>query len=204
MAELKGKAVAVSIPGSFPELFARAAFEKAGIAFSDIRVAAMGSDTDRYKALMAGVVDGAIISSEFEPIAKDRIRNLMPAAEVMPDFVRLCVQMTGKTIARRGGDAAAFLAAEIEGLRYAMSHRDETIRLTHAITGAKEDDPRPAFVFDEAVRTKVVATDLPLPMEKLDYVQKQLIVTGIMTRPNDPATIVDRSVREKALALLAN
>ena len=204
MAELKGKSVAVSTPGSFPELFARVAFERAGIAIADVKFAAMGSDTDRYKALIAGVVDGAIISNEFEPIAKDRIRNLMPAAEAMPDFVRLCIQMTGKTLAQRRGNAATFLASEIEGLRYAMSHRDETVALTRAITGAKADDPRPAFVFDEAVRTKVVATELPIPTNKLDYVQKQLIVTGILARPIEPEKIVDRNLREQALALLAN
>src|ERR1700689_4335896 len=51
MADLRGKAVAVSTPGTFPEIFARAAFEKAGIPISEIRLAAMGSDTDRYKAL---------------------------------------------------------------------------------------------------------------------------------------------------------
>jgi len=203
MAELKGRSVAVSAPGSFPEMFARAALEKAGIAVADVKFAAMGADTDRYKALIAGVVDGAIISSEYEPIAKEGIRNLMRGAEAMPDFIRLCIQMTGKTLARRRGDAAKFLAAEIEGLRYAMSHRDDTIRLTLAITGAKADDPRPAFMFDQAVRTKAIATELPIPMDKLDYVQKLLIVTGILAHPADPATIVDRGLREEALALLA-
>src|SRR6266853_7033628 len=65
MADLKGKAVAVSTPGSFPEIFAKAAFEKAGIPISEVRLAAMGSDTDRYKALVAGVVDGAVITNDF-------------------------------------------------------------------------------------------------------------------------------------------
>src|SRR5215831_3294000 len=65
MADLKGKSVAVSTPGSFPEIFAKAAFEKAGIPAGQVRFAAMGSDGDRYKALIAGVVDGAIITNEF-------------------------------------------------------------------------------------------------------------------------------------------
>src|SRR6267378_3048038 len=34
MADLKGKTVAVSTPGSFPDFFARAAFEKAGVPIS--------------------------------------------------------------------------------------------------------------------------------------------------------------------------
>ena len=204
MADLKGKSVAVSTPGSFPEIFARAAFEKAGIPAGQVRFAAMGSDTDRYKALIAGVVDGAIITNEFVPISgKDGIRDLMPAIEVMPNFVRICLEMTDQTLAARRDDAVKFVAAEIEGLRFAMSHRDETIRITHEIIGAKPDDPRPAFVFDEAVRTKVIGTDLPIPLEKLEFMQKQLISSGMLARPGELEKMTDRSVREQALALLA-
>ena len=204
MADLKGKSVAVSTPGTFPEIFARAAFEKAGIAIADVRLAAMGSDTDRYKALLAGVVDGAIITNEFVPIsAKAGIRDLMPAAEVMPNFTRICLEMTGKTLTSRRDDAVRFIAAEIEALRYAMSHRDDTIRLTHEITGAKPDDPRPAFVFDEAMRTRVIGTDLPLPLDKLEFMQRQLVSSGNLARPGDLEKMIDRSAREQALALLA-
>jgi NitT/TauT family transport system substrate-binding protein len=204
MADLKGRAVAVSTPGTFPEIFARAAFEKAGIAISDIRLAAMGSDTDRYKALIAGVVDGAIITNEFVPLAgQNPIHDLMPATDVMPNFMRLCIQMTGKTLAQRHDAAIRFIAAEIDGLRFAMSHRDETVRLTHEITGMKPDDPRPAFVYDEAIRTKVIAPDLPIPMDKLDFMQKQLVGAGNLARPSDLDKMVDTRAREEALALLA-
>ena len=204
MADLKGKSIAVSTPGSFPDIFARAAFEKAGIPVSAVRLAALGSDTDRYKALIAGVVDGAIITNEYVPIAgKIGIRDLMPATEVMPDFMRICVAMTGKTLGARRDEAVRFLAAEIEGLRYAMSHRDEAIRLSHAITGSKPDDPRPAFVYDEALRTKVIATDLPVPMEKLDFMQRQLVAAGNLARPGDLEKAVDKGAREQALMLLA-
>jgi NitT/TauT family transport system substrate-binding protein len=208
IADLKGKSVAVSSPGSFPEIFARAAFEKAGIPAGQVRFAAMGSDTERYKALMAGVVDGAIISNEYVPIAgqvdgQAAIRDLMPAAEIMPDFIRVCIEMTGKTIRERRPTAVRFLAAEIEGLRFAMSHRDETIRVAGEITGVKPDDPRPGFVFDAAVRANSVAPDLPLPLEKLDFMQKQLVSSGTLTRPGDLEKMIDRGVREEALALLA-
>ncbi len=204
MADLKGKAVAVSSPGSFPEIFARAAFERAGIAAGQVRFAAMGSDTERYKALMAGVVDGAVISSEYVPIAgPDAIRDLMPAADVMPDFIRVCIEMTGRTLRDRRPAAVRFLAAEIDGLRFAMSHRDDAIRVAGEITGMRPDDPRPGFVFDAAVRAHAVAPDLPLPLEKLDFMQKVLVAAGTLARPGDLERMIDRGAREEALALLA-
>jgi NitT/TauT family transport system substrate-binding protein len=202
LADLKGKSVAVSTPGTFPELVAKAAFEKAGIPAGEVKFAAMGADTDRYKALAAGVVDGAIVSNEYLPIAaKDGIKELVPGSEAAPNFVRLCIQSSGKAISTRRDDAIKFLAAEMEGLRYAMGHRDETIRLTREITGAKPDDPRPAFVFDEAVKRHAVAPDLPIPLAKLDFTQKQLVSVGSLPAPTDLAKAIDGSLREKALEL---
>ncbi len=204
VADLKGKSVAVSAPGSFPELVARSVLEKAGIPVADVTFAAMGSDTDRYKALVAGVVDGAIVSNEYTPIAaKAGVRELVPGSEAVPNFVRVCLHATGKVLKERPNDAAKFLAAEMEGLRYAMAHRDETIRLTREITGAKADDPRAAFVYDWAVKANAIGTDLPIPMDKLEVVQKAAVSVGSMAKPIDLATVVDGSIREKALTLLA-
>jgi NitT/TauT family transport system substrate-binding protein len=204
MADLKGKSIAVSAPGSFPEIFARAAFEKAGVPVSAVKLAAMGSDSDRYRALMAGVVDAAIITNEFVPLAgKQPIRDIMPAREVVPDVVRVCVHMTGKTLKDRREDAVRFIAAEIEGLRFAMSHRDETVKLTRDITGMKVDDPRPTYVFDEAVKMQSIGTELPIPLDKLDFMQKQLVGEGSLARPIDLEKVVDKAAREQALALLA-
>ena len=203
LADLKGKSVAVSAPGSFPELVAKAAFEKAGIPVGEVKLASMGSDIDRYKALVTGIVQAAIVSNEYIPIAtRDGVKELVSGAEAVPNFVRVCLHATGKTLSTRRDDAAKFLAAEMEGLRYAMGHRDETIKLTHEISGQKPDDPRAAFVFDDAVKKKAVAADLAIPMDKLEYIQKTLVSVGSMPAAIDLAKAIDAGVREKALSLL--
>ena len=198
--DLKGKSIAVSSPGTFPELVAKAAFDKQGVAYDDVKFAAMGGDGDRYKALVAGIVDGAVVSNEYTPImAKDGIKVLVSGREAVPNFVRVCIFSTAKVLAERGADAVKFLTAEMQGLRYALSHRDETIKLTFEIAGAKPDDPRPAFVFDEAVRTKSVAPELPIPVEKLQAMQKVMISSGALKAEVDIGKISDGSIRAKAL-----
>jgi NitT/TauT family transport system substrate-binding protein len=200
--DLKGKAIAVSAPGTFPDLVARAALEKAGVADSEVKFAAMGGDADRYKALAAGVVDAAVISNEYLPIAaREGIKELVPGREAVPNFMRLCLFTSTKVLNERRDDAIKFLAAESSGLRYALAHRDEVIKLTLEMTGAKPDDPRPAFVFDEAVRVSAVAPDLPIPLDKLDAMQQQLVSIGSLPKAIDLAKIVDGSIRAKALEL---
>jgi NitT/TauT family transport system substrate-binding protein len=94
------------------------------------------------------------------------------------------------------------MAAEISALRYAASHREETLKLTRELTEEKEDDPRPAYIFDWAVKTGALDPSLAIPLDKLDYIQEQLVKTGNLAKPFDVKTMVDGSAREKALTLL--
>src|ERR1700719_1832934 len=63
--ELKGKSIAVSSPGSFPDMFARVALAKFNMFASDVVLAAVGGDRDRYTAMIGGVVDAAVVSNEY-------------------------------------------------------------------------------------------------------------------------------------------
>ena len=63
-------------------------------------------------------------------VAPPDIKLLAPGRDVLPNYVRLCLTVTGKTLAQRRDETTRFLAAEIEALRYAVAHRDDTIALT--------------------------------------------------------------------------
>jgi NitT/TauT family transport system substrate-binding protein len=198
---LKGKTIAASAPGSLPDLLIRALLEKSAIPIADVRVASLGGDLDRYKALTAGVADAAVVSSEYLPIAPPSVRMLLAVRDVIPNFMRLCLDVVGKTVRERPDDAARFLAAQIAAARYAVGHRPETVALTREVTGAKADDPRPEFVFDETVKKRDFDPDVPIPMDKLAWMQEQLAKTGNVRNPMDLNKLVVPAVRAKALEL---
>jgi NitT/TauT family transport system substrate-binding protein len=200
--DLKGKSIATSAPGSLPDNMMRTLLEKYGIPVSAVKFAAVGGDNDRYKALTAGIVDATVVSSEYLPVSPPGIKILVTGRDVIPNFMRLCLNMSGKTIAARPNDAIAFLAAEIEGLRYAFAHRDETIKLARELSQAKPDDPRPAFVYDEFVKHKAVDPEIPLPMDKIAWMQDQFVKNGTLPRAGDVNKIVDATLRTKALELV--
>jgi NitT/TauT family transport system substrate-binding protein len=200
--DLQGKPVAISIPGSLPELLMRGALEQKKIPAYSVNMASMGSDIDRYKALVAGVVEAAVVSAEYTPrAAKENVKLLISGREIFPKFVRTCLHMTGKTIAERGDDATKFLAAEMLALRYVITHKNETIALTRKLTNAKEDDPRASFIYDLVVKEKMVNPDLPVPFDGLDWMQNQLITIGKLDKPGDIHKMVDETVRAKAFEL---
>jgi len=199
--DLRGKNIAISAPGALPDLLVRAVLDKHGIAATEVKFANMGSDTDRYKALTVGVVDAAIVSTEYLPIAPKTVKLLATGREVLPNFMRVCMISSGKALAGKPDEAARFLAAEIAALRYAVAHRDEEVRLTFEVAKAKPDDPRPAFIFDEATRHKDIDPEISLPMEKLSWMQEMLIRNGSMPKPVDLAKVIAPDVRAKALEL---
>jgi NitT/TauT family transport system substrate-binding protein len=198
--DLKGRAVAVSAPGSFPDMLARRALAKFKIAPSEVTLAAVGGDRDRYTALVGGVVDAAVVSNEYLPLESSKgLKMLLEGKDALPNFVRICMFSTAKMLAERREDAIRYLTAQSKALRYALAHRDETVALALEATAAKLNDPRPAFVFDDAVKVDAIAPDLPLPMDKLGWMQEQMVELGQIPKAGDLAKMVNTDIRAQAL-----
>jgi NitT/TauT family transport system substrate-binding protein len=202
LADLKGKNFAISGPGSLPDLTARALLEQAHIPVSDVRFAVLGSDADRFRALTAGIVQAAAFSVEFLPIMQaQHIKMLSNYAEALPDYPRVCTFISGKTLRERPADAAGFLAAEMTAFQYALDHKDETIALSQKLSGAKPDDPKAAAIFAQVEKYHAVIPTMPIPMEKLAWLQALLVKTKNLNEPYDLAKLTDPKPREAALKI---
>jgi NitT/TauT family transport system substrate-binding protein len=200
--DLKGKSIAISAPGALPDLLARALLAQNHISPNDVHFANLGGDTDRFKALVAGVVDAAVVSGEYAPIAaKEHVKQLVRASDILPNYMRVCFVTSDKNLATRHADVVHFLAAQMNALHYAATHKKETLALTRAITHEKPDDPRPAYMYDEALRNHWVDPTLGLPMKKLQCMQEQSVRSGIQPHLVDLKTVVDPEPRQEALKL---
>jgi NitT/TauT family transport system substrate-binding protein len=203
MKDLEGKTIAISAPGSFPDILARGALAKYGVPVDKVKLATVGGDLDRYKALVAHVVDAAVVSGEYLPIAKkEHIKMLVSGREALPDFVRSCYQSTEKTLKEKPQDAAKFMAATMDALHYAVSHKDEVVKVTQEVTGIKPEDPRPAFIYDLAMKQEAIGVDMPIPMDKVKWLQDELLHLGKLKKTMDINKFVDTKPREDGLELL--
>jgi NitT/TauT family transport system substrate-binding protein len=198
--ELRGKSIAASSPGTPPDMVARAALVRARVPLSEVRLAAVGGDRDRFTALLGVVVDVAVVSNEYLPLPTVRdLPLLVEARHVLPKFLRFCTLMTGKTLHQRRADAVGFMMAQIKALRFALTHRDETIKLAIEATSAKPDDPRPAFIYEEGLKPGAVDSDFSIPVENLVWIQDQMVALGQLARAGDIGKLVDPSIRQEAL-----
>ncbi len=202
--DLKGHTFGISAPGSMPDFLIRGALKEAGMQASDVQFASLGGDTDRFKALSVGVVQGAVFSTEYIPVAPASIRLLVAGRDLMPNFLRGCFMTSGAALSKRRDDAVSFMAAEMAGLRYATTHKDDEVEATRKITHQKADDPRPGFLFDEATKHHDIDATIPLPVEKLAWMQDLLLRTGNLKAPTDLSKIADPSIRADAIKRLAS
>lgn len=202
VADLKGKTIAISAPGGMPDLLARAVLAKYKIPASDVRFASLGDDGDRYKSVVAGIAQAAVVSREYVPIAqKQGVALLIAGQDAMPDYLRTCIMMTGKTIATRHEQAVRFAASEMTAIRYAITHRDAALTLTYKLAKIPPTDPRPAYIYDWAVKDHAVDPTLGLPRDKLAWMENQLVELGKLPNPIDIDKVIDPSVRLGALKL---
>jgi NitT/TauT family transport system substrate-binding protein len=199
--DLKGKQIAVSAPNSMPDMLAREALEHNGVDPKDVKLAAVGGDRERYQALVGGVVDAAVVSNEYEPIAPKNVHLLIAGRDALPNFLRICIISSEAKLKARGDDAVKFLAAEMNALKYALAHKQETIDLAHKLTHEKPDDPRAAFVYDDSVAHHAVDPTLPLPKDKLQWVEDQLVKAGKLPKAIPVEQVIAPEYREKALKL---
>jgi NitT/TauT family transport system substrate-binding protein len=201
LADLKGKNVAISSPGSLPDLLFRGMLDAANVPFSDVQLATQGADLDRYKSLIAGIVDAAVVSNEFEAIMPPNIKVLAKGGTAVPKFIRLCLATNSKVLAERRDDLVRFVAAEMDAYKFAASHRDETIKLAQELTSAKPDDKRAEFITDQALRDKQIDPALAIPLDRIDWMQELFVKAGVIPKAVPSASLVDASVHADAAKL---
>jgi NitT/TauT family transport system substrate-binding protein len=196
--DLKGKTVAVAAPGSLPNLLIGALLEKYKVAVSEVRFANLGGDLERYKAVVAGVADAGVVAAEFMSIAPPDIKMLVAGRDILPNYLRLCLTTTGKTLASKRSEAIDFVAAEMDALAFAVSHREETIKLTQESIHSKPEDPRSAYAYDDALKHGAVDPKIGLPLDKLAWLQNELVKAGNLKTPIDLTKITDATIRDEA------
>ena len=201
LADLKGKTVAISSPGSLPDLLFRGMLDAANVPFSDVKLATQGADLDRYKSLVAGITDAAVVSNEFEAVMPPNVKVLAKGGSAVPKFIRLCVATSSKVLAERRDDLVKFIAAEMDAYKYAATHRDETVKVAHEVTNAKPDDKRAEFIADQAIREKQIDPTLAIPVDRIDWMQQLFVKAGVIPKAVPTSTLIDASVRDDAAKL---
>jgi NitT/TauT family transport system substrate-binding protein len=202
-ADLEGKTIGASAPGSFPDLITRAMLAVKGLDPRGVTVVSTGDDAQRLQALIAGRIDAAAMSVAFIPQLKDhpQLHVLGLAQDIVPLYPRFMVVANGRALRTKPDAAARFLAATMRGVCYAVQNPKAEEQVTAKEINQSPDDPGIVYAQQVIAQAHAASPTAAIPMDKLQYLQQLRIRYGFQQRPIDFSKVVDTSVRRQALSL---
>jgi NitT/TauT family transport system substrate-binding protein len=198
IADLKGRKVGISAPGSLPDLVVRTLLKQAGVAPSEVSFVAAGSDPERVRAVMAKTVDAAISTSDFAARRELGLKTLAVASDALPRFLRQCMITRGVLVRQKPGPLTSFMAAEMNAYGFALTHRDAVVALTRRIAGMPPNDTVAEVGYDEVIDHQAASAAIDVDLDKLRWMRDLLAEDGRLAAKFDPAALTDTSIREAA------
>lgn len=206
-ADLKGKVIGASSPGSVADIFSRVALRNHGVDPKTITISNAGGSSGTYiKALSQGSIAAASASTEFVPVAdKLGIKPLTTVAKEAPLYPRLILTSTTKLLKAKGADVVArFMAGYMEGLHYALAHPQETINLTAKLLHKPATNPTYSFLFNEIVEEKDASPTMVIPRDRIEWLQNYMLENKLLAQKVDLDKHIDGSYRLAAFKILQN
>ena len=133
--QLKGKSIAISLPGGTVHRQLLKIFEKHDIKPSDVNVINLGETPNRALALSRGLVDGAMLNIPFDlMLEKDGLRPFAYLKDIA-DIPLLGVVTHNDRLKERPDEVRRLLAACLKSIAYTKTHREEVAPMLMSFVG---------------------------------------------------------------------
>ncbi|HWE73518.1 MAG TPA: ABC transporter substrate-binding protein [Stellaceae bacterium] len=138
IADLKGRKIGISTVGSVTQWLVLRLAQQQGWKREDITMVTVGSDSTAQTAALEtrqidAVMGNAALGWQLE--TQNRGKLLVPAAQIVSNFLMNAAYASNKLVAERPGALRAFLKGWYETIAWMGANRDETIALARKIDG---------------------------------------------------------------------
>ncbi len=205
--DLVGKTIGTGAVGSSLHTLVTALLRKHGVEEKQVKFLNVGSATDVFKAVAAGIVDAGPSQVEFQDqAAKLNIKALPDGKfwEQLPEYSDQGSFTADRTIAGRRDALVRLLAAFGKTYRFvsAPGSKDAYIKARVAALGPKADIPGGELLWQFMQDFQPYALNLALSEERIAVTQKVNIEQGVqkVTLPYDRVT--DMSIARDAVAMM--
>jgi ABC-type nitrate/sulfonate/bicarbonate transport system substrate-binding protein len=189
VADLKGKKIGVSTIGSLTQWLVLRLVQQQGWTRDDITMVTVGSSATGQTAALEthqidAVMGAAALGWQLE--TQKRGRLLIPASQIVTNFLMNAAFASNKLIAERPDAIRAFLKAWYETVAYMRANRNETVKLARAIDGfAQEVEERN---YDAVMPS--MSSDGKFPAEGVAAVGRSFVDLDILPSVPDTAKYV--------------
>jgi ABC-type nitrate/sulfonate/bicarbonate transport system substrate-binding protein len=202
--DLEGHSVGIGSLGSQLHQTMIALFRKYGVDASRVTFANVGASVDVFRAVKARVVDAGAVEYWLQPGSGLHILEHGRTFESLPEFVNQAAFASDRAIARKRDLLVRALAAYASAYRYIMTGDSETDFIAASATALGRADAGAARTQWQFYRDiQPFAADLVLSEERVRFMQELNVATGAQKRILPYAQVVDASLAQDALRLLA-
>ncbi len=183
IADLKGKKIGISTVGSMTQWLVLRLVQQQGWQRDDITMVTVGSDSVAQTAALEtkqidAVMGAAALGWQLETTNRGRL--LIPASQIVNNFLMNAAYASNKLIADRPDAIRAFLKAWYETIAYMRANRDETVKLARAIDGFAQSVEERNY---DAVMPSM-SSDGKFPAEGVEGVRRSFVDLAIL--PSEP------------------
>jgi ABC-type nitrate/sulfonate/bicarbonate transport system substrate-binding protein len=202
VSDLAGATLGISTPNALPTVAAKAILMASGVDPSSVNMVNSGGSPDRYRAVVAGVVDAASSPLDYiEQARTDGVKVLATAKDTVPQFPRYALVARNDFLQSNPDGAVGLIAGLVEGIRYALDHEEEAGALAaKTVGGLAADDPQVTSVYREFKDGGYLAANGEIPVEGIRYVADLQFRLGLAEAVIDPTPLIDDSFRQRAIA----
>ncbi len=174
--DLKGKSMGISRAGDLDDRLSRAILKQEGLTDRDVVLRPAGGQTDRYKALLAGVVDAVTVTPPLEVQAKKDGLNVIYYLNKLPiPFIYSAMHTNSKMVRERPEVVQRFVAAMAEAVYFMEANKVEAERSISR--QLKIDDPESLESAYQAYAKDIVNRSVVVPLgavqDGIDYARQQ-------------------------------
>ena len=186
VADLKGKKVSVSSPGSLTYFLVSETSRRQGWGPNGIDIEPMGAMAGQIAALKRGDIDGIImdVGNAFDLENKGEGRILVRFTD-MKDFIIHVIYATNKDIASRPDDLRKFLKGWFDTIAFMRTHKAETVKIAGAVMGKNAEVT--SRTYDEVM--PMFSDDGKFSPQALDVLSRSWIQLGLLNAPPDLKTL---------------
>ena len=191
--QLKGKAVAVSQPGSSSDFAMRYALDKYGLeAGKDVTLVEIGSQPARFAALQSGKIQGVMIAVPLTLTAKKMGFNMLADLQMLGlEYQYTAMATTRELIKSRPDLVRSVVKASVEAIHYLKTHRKEAIDILRKYM--KTDDTEALVETYEAIALNLVP-ERPYPtLRGIQIILQELAPKDPKAKAARPEQFVDMS-----------
>jgi len=182
VADLKGKTIGTSTPGSIIEWMPRELSRIEGWGRDGIKTASVGDIAAMLQAIKTNQLDGFVtdVTTGYRLEAAGEVRFFVHFSDYVKDLINGCIYARKELLKTNPDAARRFLAGWFDAVAYMRAHRDETIKIAQPIMNVSPEIA--ARTYDELIGA--FSPDGRFPASGLKSMARMFVESGSL--PQEP------------------